>query len=152
MDGYNPHISRHDKQLADLSNATKQLEKQNRGGLSKPDQGEICFRVSCSDILTKVREFVVTVSVSYIEIDLKLHEMAAQRKTVSEVERTLHELKAQEERNTNLLESMMAQLLALQGDPLLHITQGHKQQYVTGSDQAFSIYMVLLHHENRNIV
>ncbi|XP_031433776.1 coiled-coil domain-containing protein 17 [Clupea harengus] len=92
MDGYNPHISRHDKQLADLSNATKQLEKQNR------------------------------------EIDLKLHEMAAQRKTVSEVERTLHELKAQEERNTNLLESMMAQLLALQGDPLLHITQGHKQQ------------------------
>ena len=87
MDGYNPHISRHDKQLADLSNATKQLEKQNRGGLSKPDQGEICFRFSCSDILTKVREFVVTVSVSYIEIDLKLHEMAAQRKTVSEVER-----------------------------------------------------------------
>lgn len=68
-------------------------------------------------------------------MDFKLQEMAAQRKTVSEMERMLLDLKAQEERNSHLLQSMMAQLLVLQGDPRQHIAQGHgQQQYVNGRD------------------
>ncbi|XP_048115509.1 coiled-coil domain-containing protein 17-like [Alosa alosa] len=96
MDGHNSQISglamHHDKKLADLSNATKQLQKKHR------------------------------------EIDAKLLEMATQGKAVSEMERMLQNLKAQEERNTQLLEAMMTQLLTLQADPRQQPTQGHKQQ------------------------
>lgn len=68
-------------------------------------------------------------------MDFKLREMVAQKNTVSEMERMLLDLKAQEERNSHLLESMMTQLLVLQGDPRQHITPGHRQpQYVTGND------------------
>ncbi|KAL2099996.1 hypothetical protein ACEWY4_004390 [Coilia grayii] len=98
MDEHNSQIRdlamHHDEQLADLSNITKQLEKQNR------------------------------------EMDFKLRQMAAQRRTVSEMERTLLELRAQEDRNTHLLEAMMAQLLALQGDSRPHHTQAHELQRV----------------------
>ncbi|MBN3311184.1 CCD17 protein, partial [Amia calva] len=83
-----------------------------------------------ADIVTENREL----EKQRKEIDFRLQELAAQTKNVSEVEKMLQELKAQEQRNALHLESLREQLQAVQQESMrnkVHSRHSDSQLYTS---------------------